>query len=480
MGDTEPPKKKMRAEEDDNDDGKTCPICLEDWSNVGFHRVTSLKCGHLFGLSCINNWLLIQKQNSCPTCKEQASEEDLRQIYVKKLVAVDHTELQSIKEQLEIVTVERNELHNNLIQCVCRENIMIKQLKELNQQLKQLQTKNSQQQSLASSSASVKLFKARSLEICKSKGCRVLDCCSRFNMIVASMKSPNPLFNGYGIRKINLETFKPTAFLPLHNMPLRDVSFHPENAWLLCASLDKSWKVVDMLAESTVATVKGNSSIWSCCWDVDNNNVVYMGRQDGRVAKYDIRHLEVPFNVLDAYGDMSPVASLVSIPSSDASLPGGALISCKLNSVWLYGSGDLKQQLPLEGPFMSMKYLKEKGQLLTSMRANSNHPYARHVLSSVKLRDDNVLSCQVIHTLTGSCINTYLSKSCFVSNQSESFVSAHDESLKCVSLWSVDSGEKVASVYASEVVLDLCGFNCNDRSYLAKLTDCKLDLHKFH
>ncbi|KAF0989369.1 hypothetical protein HZS_5074 [Henneguya salminicola] len=26
-----------------------CPICFEPWTNIGEHRICTLKCGHLFG-----------------------------------------------------------------------------------------------------------------------------------------------------------------------------------------------------------------------------------------------------------------------------------------------------------------------------------------------------------------------------------------------------------------------------------------------
>lgn len=44
--------KKPKIFEDD-DDGSICPICLDNWDTDGAHRLVSLKCGHLFGESCI-------------------------------------------------------------------------------------------------------------------------------------------------------------------------------------------------------------------------------------------------------------------------------------------------------------------------------------------------------------------------------------------------------------------------------------------
>ncbi len=45
------------ADGNDEEDGQTCPVCFDAWSNSGSHRVVSLKCGHLFGQSCIERWI---------------------------------------------------------------------------------------------------------------------------------------------------------------------------------------------------------------------------------------------------------------------------------------------------------------------------------------------------------------------------------------------------------------------------------------
>ena len=44
-----------------------CPICLEPWDSSGEHRICALKCGHLFGLKCLQRWA--DRNLSCPCCK---------------------------------------------------------------------------------------------------------------------------------------------------------------------------------------------------------------------------------------------------------------------------------------------------------------------------------------------------------------------------------------------------------------------------
>lgn len=39
----------QQAEEDKDSDGFTCTICYDQFTNSGEHRISCLKCGHIFG-----------------------------------------------------------------------------------------------------------------------------------------------------------------------------------------------------------------------------------------------------------------------------------------------------------------------------------------------------------------------------------------------------------------------------------------------
>lgn len=46
-------KREPSTQSSDSDDDEAicqCPVCFENWSNTGAHRIVSMKCGHLFGL----------------------------------------------------------------------------------------------------------------------------------------------------------------------------------------------------------------------------------------------------------------------------------------------------------------------------------------------------------------------------------------------------------------------------------------------
>ena len=100
-------------EEDPSEDSICCNICFEPWSNTGSHRISSLKCGHFFGLSCIEKWLNSTGGNDCPTCNEKATKRDIRHHYVAKLKAIDTgdrdraiEQVDSLKKELRKVELE--------------------------------------------------------------------------------------------------------------------------------------------------------------------------------------------------------------------------------------------------------------------------------------------------------------------------------------------------------------------------------------
>ena len=71
--------------------GQTCSICLEPWTSSGLHRLSSLRCGHLFGFTCIDKWLR-GSGTKCPQCNVKAKRADIRMIYAKTISVVDTTE----------------------------------------------------------------------------------------------------------------------------------------------------------------------------------------------------------------------------------------------------------------------------------------------------------------------------------------------------------------------------------------------------
>lgn len=176
---------------DDDDDGATCPICLDHWEMSGDHRLTSLKCGHLFGQSCIRRWLqeCATGAKCCPSCKAKATARDFRYLYAKKLCVLDNSEAETLKVLLE-------EKRADVLRLTHEKNVVDFELQRHRERLNQLQEQNDYlrrrignpaagavqtSQQLRDASAErlsrlmkVKLFLEKNIDISREAGCRCM------------------------------------------------------------------------------------------------------------------------------------------------------------------------------------------------------------------------------------------------------------------------------------------------------------------
>ncbi|MCP9265851.1 E3 ubiquitin-protein ligase RFWD3 [Dirofilaria immitis] len=94
----------------DGDESTSCSICFEAYTISGSHRIVCLKCGHLFGQSCIERWIRTEKAAKCPQCKTKARITDIRRLYVRAVKALDTTELECLKEMNNAYRAENDSL----------------------------------------------------------------------------------------------------------------------------------------------------------------------------------------------------------------------------------------------------------------------------------------------------------------------------------------------------------------------------------
>ncbi|KRF98269.1 uncharacterized protein Dwil_GK27272 [Drosophila willistoni] len=61
-----------------------CPICFCPWEELGCHRLVTLRCGHLFGDSCLRDHL--NRCLECPLCRSHADNSQLIYIYGRNVL----------------------------------------------------------------------------------------------------------------------------------------------------------------------------------------------------------------------------------------------------------------------------------------------------------------------------------------------------------------------------------------------------------
>lgn len=465
---------------------------MELWTTTGEHRLCCLRCGHLFGRSCLVRWLQVSctpSNRRCPQCNRKANVKDIRKLYAKKLVCIDTSELELMKNQLSTVTAEKNRIEAELSKSNLRQKLYEQQLTTMKTHIADLQNQlcttkcdfNRCHNGLTNTSSRFHL--ENSLEICKEDGCRVLDYNHWYGLLVVSQKSGNSLFAGYGVKKIDVENFVSRQFLFLHSQAIRDISFHPsQQSILLTVGFDKSAKLIDIQNNIIMHTYTTDFTLWSCCWSGDDSNTFFAGAQNGSIIQFDIRQTSGPVGFLESPTDRSPVISLATVPAyAGSGISKGGFIACRLNTCNAYEQRDstyIQKEMSLPGPFVSVRYNKRNNHALISCRPNERVPQARHIVCSIEKGNDTMVLCNIVHSFNAGNSQRLLSRPCHISIESDTLIAAHQESIRCIPFWSMSTGNQVHMLPVSDPIIDMCSFKMNDNVYLATLSARKLRMYK--
>uniref|UniRef100_A0A1I8QBR7 RING-type E3 ubiquitin transferase n=1 Tax=Stomoxys calcitrans TaxID=35570 RepID=A0A1I8QBR7_STOCA len=494
------PKVKSKSgsgDDDDEDDGLTCPICLDNWEMSGEHRLSSLKCGHLFGESCIRRWLQESARQSglkvCPQCKTKAHPKDIRYLYAKRLRAIDRSEEHRMRDEL---NQERSKNHALELELATTKlsyaqvNQKIKLLEADNESLKLLLRKGGGSACSAATSLEVgkgmaslvtyKMFMEKNIELSREPGCRVMKYAEHHSALIVSQKSSLGLFLGYGLRFVDTPTFKPSNFLHTSIKMVRDISLSDDQQMLVVASMEQKAKLFDLRTLQAVSLFKPDERpIWSCAIArKESEYYLYLGSQHGSTYVYDIRYPETFLDEHQTEG--GPVIQIESVPES-STFPCGGFIICKLTSLWFYeniqGGGVNATRLNVEGRLISMSYDSNNQTLLVQTRSCQRFVQARQILGRLT-KVDNIPVFELNVTFFAYTNSPVMVRSTQIAVESNTLVAAYIQDKKLLSVYNASSEQCIQSLPVQEVVYDTCPVYVKNLTYLAALTESKCRLYK--
>ncbi|XP_008121395.2 E3 ubiquitin-protein ligase RFWD3 [Anolis carolinensis] len=495
----------------EEESGDTCAICFEEWTNAGEHRLSALRCGHLFGYSCIQRWLKGQA-GKCPQCNKKAKRSDIVVLYARTLKALDTSEQEHMKSSLEKEQMLRRKAELESAQSRLQLQVLTDECSKLRQQVQELKTlmarhstPSSQQPGhsrscfpgcLSSSQGQHKYHFERAFLVSQVGNCRVMAYCDPLSCLVISQPSPQSTFiPGCGIKMMSAVNLKSSQYVPIHNKQIRGLAFsNRADGLLLSAALDHTLKLTSLTTNTVVQTYNAGRPIWSCCWCLDDTNYIYAGLVNGSVLVYDLRDTRSQVQELAPQKSRCPVVSLSYLPRmASASLPYGGLVSGTLEGACFWeqkGSGTYKpHHLLLEpGGCVDLQTEANTRHCLATFRPNRNHNSLRCVvmeLTSTQLTDgaeDAVCSCRPVQTLTAGPTCKLLTKNAIFQSPEDNgsiLVCAGDEASNSAMLWDAGSGTLLQKLTADLPVLDVCPYEVNRSSFLAILTEKMVKIYKW-
>ncbi|ORX78839.1 hypothetical protein BCR32DRAFT_294806 [Anaeromyces robustus] len=294
------------------DEANTCPICLSPWSSTGNHQIASLKCGHLFGYSCIVKWLKKKttKDSRCPCCNSHAIVRNVRKLYACNIKVEDNSQYESIKkEKIEIENycerLEKEKLHFQIYSRIANEQLICikNNINDYKQQLKKLKQKNSNNNK----------FQFNSTYIIDNnlKSARVLsyDALGKYLYVTKSLNIQN-----FGIVKIDIPENKISGYYQLHKKIIKDIQCNPLNGNILSCSFDKTLQVFSNKTKDIDICIPIDYACWSCCWSLYNENQLFAGLSNNTILMFDIRNLSTYCTKLSGGSNLNkPIHSLIYV-----------------------------------------------------------------------------------------------------------------------------------------------------------------------
>uniref|UniRef100_A0A8C0HJP8 RING-type E3 ubiquitin transferase n=1 Tax=Chelonoidis abingdonii TaxID=106734 RepID=A0A8C0HJP8_CHEAB len=495
----------------DEEEGDTCAICFEQWTNAGEHRLSALRCGHLFGYTCIIRWLKGQA-GKCPQCNKKAKRSDVVVLYARTLKALDTSEQERMKSSLEKEQMLRRQAELESAQSRLQLQVLTDECSKLRKQVQELKalmaqhtTSASQQPgssrscfpgALSSSQSQHKYHFEKAFLVSQSGSCRVMAYCDSLSCLVVSQPSPQTtLLPGCGVKMMSAVNLKSSQYIPIHSKQIRGLAFsNRTDGLLLSAALDHTLKLTSLTTNTVVQSYNAGRPVWSCCWCLDDTNYIYAGLVNGSILVYDLRNTSSHVQELAPQKSRCPVVSLSYLPQmASTTLPYGGVVAGSLEGgcFWEQKASNSYRphHLPLEpGGCIDIQTEISTRHCLATYRPNKSNNCLHCVvmeLSCSQLMDasvDMVCSCHPVQTFSAGPTCKLLTKNAIFRSPEEDgsiLVCAGDEASNSAMVWDAGSGSLLQKLQTDLPVLDICPFTVNHSNFLATLTEKMVKLYKW-
>ncbi|KAM0889243.1 hypothetical protein ACQ4PT_027814 [Festuca glaucescens] len=249
-----------------------CPVCMEPWTSEGAHRISCIPCGHVYGRSCLERWLM-QRGNisaTCPQCARRFKHKDIINLYAPEVVVLNsdlEKQLSSCREKVE-----------SLAEVVLKQGKLLEEI---------IAKKNQRSTDVGVAKRQNDLF---------FDGARVMGIDAANQIILASRKAPG-IFGEHVLTKINMSSNHEARIiqLPPDTKVVKDICILPGGS-ALYASLGKRLSLLSMTTESVVLQCYLPAPAWSCSAHDSASHHIYAGLQNGMLLVFDTRQTSRPLH----------------------------------------------------------------------------------------------------------------------------------------------------------------------------------------
>lgn len=261
--------KKSRISDINNSELYKCTICLELCTSFGDHQICCLKCGHLFGYSCIYKWLDCKngsRSHNCPQCNSIAKKKDIRIVHCNGIIVKDNYDEETTYKQLHNLKCQVQTKDMKIHQLLSEEQRMKQKLAHYDEELRIMKDQ-------------LKIFKKNQI----SSNCVVIEDWKKFSLhkeYPAAIMEPyyfenNIIYSSQNvIMSIDVERSVLKQKYNIHSNIVKDVRLnYSQPSTMLSVGLDKNINLTDLRSTTKIKKVSSSSKLWSCYWsNIDFNS----------------------------------------------------------------------------------------------------------------------------------------------------------------------------------------------------------------
>ncbi|OZJ05717.1 hypothetical protein BZG36_01430 [Bifiguratus adelaidae] len=282
-------------------EANTCSVCLEPWSSNGAHRVVSIRCGHMFGRSCILKWLHKDRKEQrakCPECNQIFTKRDIRPIWARFITAADTSKLENALSETAKMQHDNRLLQSELSNMRLALSMAKSELMRLENETGSHETEVSAPKPPV---LNCQLEEKIDLRHDSNIVARALAYDPLAKMIIVAFTNSTPGKQPFhGIWKISLRDTNFKEAVELHSKTIRDVKMDPHGrGYLLSTGMDKTIRVTKLTEgqNSTILSYKLPSPGWTCCWSTKTPDYFFCGMSNGTLLMFDMRNTRHPIGI---------------------------------------------------------------------------------------------------------------------------------------------------------------------------------------
>lgn len=287
----------------------SCPVCMSAWAADGEHRVSCIPCGHVYGRSCLERWLVQcgKKTATCPQCGKIFRQKHIINLYVPEIVVPNNDlekQVLSLRDKNESLENQQRKLVEEIKeykrQISLQQNLINNSSSKRQKVAGQLSNGATMAESLASlradggSSGPCKFIPQNEFFL---DGARVMGIDASSQIILASGRAAGDSVE-HVLTKISMISRQQTkVHLPPNTKALKDICIIP-GGLAVFASLGKKLSLFSMTTNNFVHQYDLPAPGWSCSGLQNDPNHIYAGLQNGMLLVFDTRQTKAPLHSL--------------------------------------------------------------------------------------------------------------------------------------------------------------------------------------